>query len=163
MVALATSNARSSLGVSSYDLTIKNTSSTTIFAPMRIEVSSITSASGRVTVANADNGQSGAGALWDYSTKLGTDNALTANEVSGARNLRFNNPNNEAFTVTFNVIGNVARSAAGGSSSSSSGGGGSGEGTSSSGTSPTSTITNVLYSLTYNPLLNTVTSKLIGL
>jgi hypothetical protein len=128
---------------------------------MRIEVASITSASGRVTVANADNGKTAAGAAWDYSTRLGIDNALTSNEFSAARNLRFNNPNNEAFTVTFNVIGNVDRSAAGGSSGSSSSGGGSSGGAASSGTSPTSTITSALYSLTYNPLLNTVTSKLI--
>ena len=82
MVSLATANARSSLGVSQYDMTIKNTSTATIYAPMRIEVASITSASGRVTVANADNGKTGAGAAWDYSTKLGTDNALTSNEIS---------------------------------------------------------------------------------
>jgi hypothetical protein len=96
------------------------------------------------------------GARWDYSTKLGADNALTANEISLARTLKFNNPNNEAFTVNFNVIGNVDRAAAGGSSSSSSGGGGSG-GTASSGTDPTA----MLYSLIYNPLLNSITSQLI--
>ena len=161
LVSLSTSNARTSPGVSSYDMTIWNTSGTTVFAPLRIEVASITSASGRVTVANADNGKTAAGAAWDYSTRLGIDNALTSNEFSAARNLRFNNPNNEAFTVTFNVIGNVDRSAAGGSSGSSSSGGGSSGGAASSGTSPTSTITSALYSLTYNPLLNTVTSKLI--
>src|SRR5205807_8913299 len=68
MVSFATANVRSSGGVSQYDMTIKNTSTATIYAPMRIEVASITSASGRVTVANADNGKTGAGALWDYST-----------------------------------------------------------------------------------------------
>ena len=140
-------------------MTIKNTSTATLYAPLRIEVASITSASGRVTVANADNGKTGAGASWDYSTKLGADNALTANEVSGARNMRFSNPNNEAFTVNFNVIGNVDRSLAS-SSSSSSGGSGTG-GSASSATSPTSTVTTMLYSLTYSPLLNNITSKII--
>ena len=38
-------------------------------------------------MANADNGQGGVGASWDYSTKLGADNALTANEISIARTL----------------------------------------------------------------------------
>jgi hypothetical protein len=161
MVSLTTSNARSSLGVSSYDMTIKNTSSATIFAPMRIEIASITSASGRVTVSNADNGMTGAGAAWDYSTKVGTDNALIANETSAARNLRFNNPNNEAFTVTFNGIGNVDRNVAGGSTSGSTSGGSSGGGSTASGTSSSTTITNTLYSLTYNPVLNVVTSQLI--
>src|SRR5687768_16218487 len=99
MVSLTTSNARSTGGVSLYDVSVRNNASEAIFAPMRIEVASITSASGNVTVANADNGLTGAGAAWDYSTKLGADNALTASELSSARNLRFNNPNNEAFTV----------------------------------------------------------------
>ena len=110
-----------------------------------------------ITVANSDNSKSGVGASWDYSTKLGTDNLLTANEISFPRTLKFNNPNNEAFTVTFNVIGNVDRAAAGGSSSSSSSGGGGSGGTASSGTGPTS----MLYSLVYNPLLNSITSQLI--
>ena len=72
-----------------------------------------------MTVVNADNGLPGAGASWDYSTKLGSDGTLTANELSGARNIRLSNPNNEAFTVTFNVVGNLPRSSFGGSSSSS--------------------------------------------
>ena len=161
MVSLVTANPRSSLGVSSYDVSIKNTSTQTIFAPLRIEVASITSASGRVTVANADNGKTGAGGLWDYSTKLGADNALTVGETSAARNLRFNNPNNEAFTVTFNIIGNLARPVGGGSSSSSSSGGGGSGGSASSGTAPTSTVTNLVYNVAYNPLLNSLTSQIL--
>jgi len=159
MVSLTTANPRSSLGVSSYDVSMKNISSVSILAPMRLEVASITSASGTVTVANADNGKTGAGAVWDYSTKLGADNALTANETSAARNLRFNNPRNEAFTVTFNVIGNLDprfgrwfieqqstwkrhhpfqfHSSA------------------------TSTVTSLVFQITYNPLLNSLTSQVI--
>jgi hypothetical protein len=158
MVSLTTANARTTLGVTQYDLSLKNTSSTNIYAPLRIEVASITSASGRVTVANADNGQTGAGSGWDYSTKLGTDNTLAPNEVSASRTLKFNNPNNEPFTVTFNVIGNVARSSPAGSPASSSGGGGGGGG---SGDSSAATATKSLYSLAYNPLLNTITVQLI--
>jgi len=150
MVALQPSGATTVNSVSSYNLVIKNTSTQTIFAPLRIEVASISSASGRVTVANADNGRTGAGATWDYSTFIGTDNALTAGESSAARSLKFNNPNKEAFTVTFNVIGNLARS----SQSSSAGGG-------SSGGDPTGTLTNLVYTITYNPLLNTLKSRLI--
>jgi hypothetical protein len=150
MVALQPSGATTANGVSSYNMVIKNTSTQTIFAPLRIEVASISSASGRVTVANADNGRTGAGAVWDYSTFLGTDNALTAGESSAARSLKFNNPNKESFTVTFNVIGNLARS----SQSSSAGGG-------SSGSDPTATVTNLVYTITYNPLLNSLKSQLI--
>ena len=128
----------------------------TILPSLRVEVAGITSASGRVTVANADNTKAGAGALWDYSTKLGSDNALTTNEVSLPRTLKFNNPNNEAFTVTLNVIGNFDRAAlAASSGSSSSGGGGSGSSTT------TNAVTNALYSLAYNPLLNSITSQVI--
>jgi hypothetical protein len=162
LVSLTTANPRSSGGVSQYDLTIKNVSAQTIYAPMRLEVASISSASGRVTIANADNGQTGAGAAWDYSTKIGGDNALTPNESSLARTLKFNNPNNEAFTVNFRVTGYLdpAAAAAASSGGGSSGGGGSGEGSASSGSSPSAGVTTIVYSLTYNPLLNTITTQL---
>jgi hypothetical protein len=126
---------------------------------MRIEVASISSSSGRVTVANADNGKTGAGAVWDYSTKIGSDNALTPNEISLARTLKFNNPNNEAFTVNFNVIGFVE--GGGGTSGSSSAGGESSGGSGSTGSA--SGVTTMLHSLTYNPLLNAITSQLLKL
>ncbi|HBB97749.1 MAG TPA: hypothetical protein DC054_20405, partial [Blastocatellia bacterium] len=67
----------------------------------------------------------------------------------------FNNSANEAFTVTFNVIGNLARPSGGSSSSSSSSGGG-GSGGTSSASSSTGTITNMVFTVTYNPLLNTL-------
>jgi hypothetical protein len=169
LVNLVTSNARSSLGVSSFDVGVKNISSQTIFAPLHVDVGSLTSASGTVTVANADSGGGAVGASWDYSTKLGSDNALIANELSALRNLRFNNPKNEAFSVTFNVIGNLARgSGATGStnnSSSTSSGGTQTAGDSSSGgtaTSASAPITALVFKLTYNPLLNTVTVQLIS-
>ena len=161
LVSFSTSNARSSGGVSSYDLSIRNTSTQTIFAPMRLELASITSSNGSVTVANADNGLPGAGAIWDYTTRVGADGALTTNELSGARNIRFNNPNNVAFTVTFNVIGNMPRGSGGtGASSSSSSSGGS-TGSSGGTSSSTPSITTGLLQLTYNPLLNTVTVQLV--
>ena len=165
LVSLATANPGSSGGVSQYDLTIKNVSSQAIYAPLRLEVASISSSSGRVTVANADNGQAGAGAAWDYSTKIGGDNTLTANETSLARTLKFNNPNNEAFTVNFRITGYLdpgaaAAAASSGSSSGGSGSGGSGGQSASSGLGPSS-VTPMLHSLTYNPLLKTVTSKIL--
>jgi hypothetical protein len=163
MVSMSTANARSSLGVSSYDLTLKNISTQSIFSPIRLELASISSASGNVRVANADNALTGVGAIWDYSTKLGADNTLTANEVSGARNLKFTNPNNEPFTVTFNVIGNLPRGnsssmTAGSSTESFSSSGGKSSGTFQS---VTGGVMTSLYKLVYNPLLNTVTIELI--
>src|SRR5205085_8524586 len=43
MVSLVTSNAKSALAVSQYDIQIKNNSSATIYPPLRVEVASITS------------------------------------------------------------------------------------------------------------------------
>src|SRR6185295_11918636 len=149
MVSLSTSNARSSGGISQYDVTIKNTSSQTIFAPVRLEVASITSAGNTVTVANADNGQAGPGAAWDYSTKLGADNALTANELSSAVNVRFNNPNNGAFTVVFRVIGGLAR-ASGSSATSQEAGAASPSSAAAPGPAGTGPLSEVLLGITYN-------------
>jgi hypothetical protein len=95
--------------------------------------------------------QTGTGAAWDYSTKVGWI-TLTPNEVSAAH-AKFNNPNGEAFTVTFNVIGNVrevqvvrhrelrpAAAVSGGSS----------------GDTTTTNVTSTLYKMAYNPLLNAI-------
>jgi hypothetical protein len=166
---LITANPRSSLGVSSFDLSLKNTSAQTIFSPLRVELASIASTSGTVTVGNADNARTGVGAVWDYSTKLGADNALVANEISAVRNLRFNNPKNEAFSATFTVVGNLARGSTSSSTTTattteSAATSGSGSGTSSaSGTTASATITSLVFKLTYNPLLNTVTVQLLQL
>jgi hypothetical protein len=147
--------------LSSFNLTIKNTSTESIFTPLRVEVASLTSPSGKVKVNNADNSGAGAGAAWDYSNTVGLDNILSAAEVSAARTLKFSNTGNEAFTVTFNVIGNLAR--ASGSTGSPGGappaGGGSGGAPAVS--NPTSTITNMVFSVTYNPVLNTLTWQLV--
>jgi hypothetical protein len=155
LVSLQTSNPASAAGLSSFNLTMKNTSTQSIFTPLRVEVAQLTSTSGKVKVNNADNSGTGAGANWDYSNSVGIDNILSAAEVSGVRTLKFTNPSNESFTVTFNVIGNLARSSGGGSASSSSGGNGGTSGSSSS--SATGTVTNTVFSVTYNPLLNSLT------
>jgi len=163
LVSLQASNPGSAAGVSSFNLAIKNTSTQTIFVPLRAEVAQLSSTSGKVTVKNADNAQTGVGALWDYSSSVGTDNILSAGELSLARTLTFNNPNNEGFTVTFNVIGNLANTSGSSSSSSSSSGGGGGSGGSSSTstlTSTATTITSMVFQVTYNPLLNTLTVQL---
>ena len=128
----------------------------TIFTPLTLMVSNISSASGRVTIANAGNGKTGVGATWDYSALVGTDNMFTGGEISLSRNLKFNNPNNEPFTVTFSVVGVLASGGTGG-------GGGSGTNSSNGSTTTTSTssttgtLMNALLSVTYNPLMNTVT------
>jgi hypothetical protein len=166
LVALQASNPASASGISSFNLAIKDTSTQTIFTPLRAEVAQVSSASGRVTVANADNSLSGAGASWNYSSLVGNDNMLSSTEVSGARSLKFRNPNNEAFTVTFSVIGNLpytGPSCCSPTASSSSGGSGGSGGSGTANSSPSiSSATNLVYQLTYNPLLNSITVQLMG-
>src|ERR1043166_3621562 len=62
MVGLQMTNPKSGGGSASFDLALKNNSSQTIFTPVTLMVSKITSASGRVTVANSGNGKTGVGA-----------------------------------------------------------------------------------------------------
>ena len=169
LVALQVTNSASASGITSFNLAIKDTSTQTIFSPLRAEVAQISSASGRVSAANADNAQTGSGASWSYSSLVGNDNALTSAEVSGARSLRFRNPNNESFTVTFNVIGNLPYtgpsccSPTGASNSGGSGGGGGSGAAPTSSSSPSiSSGTNLVYQLTYNPLLNSITVRVLG-
>jgi hypothetical protein len=165
LVSLQISNVGSLSGISSFNLAINNISTQTIFVPLRAEVAQLSSASGRVAARNADSAQTGVGAFWDYNSNVGADNMLSAGELSGARNLKFNNPNNEPFIVTFNVIGNLARNGSG-----SAGGTSSASSTQSNSSSPpgsttpsgtTGTLTTMVFKVQYNPLLKTVTVQLI--
>ena len=106
MVSMQTSNPSFAGGVASFNLSLTNTSSESIFTPLRVQIAQLT---GAATAANADNGLTGAGAYWDYSNRVGADSVLSASEASSARNLRFSNSSNQPFSVTFNVIGNLAR------------------------------------------------------
>ena len=168
LVALQVSNPASASGVSSFNLAIKDTSTQTIFSPLRAEVAQISSASGRVAAANSDNSLSGAGANWSYSSLVGNDNVLSSAEVSGARLLKFRNPNNETFTVTFSVIGNLPYtgpsccSPTAPSSGGSSGGSGGGASSTSSSSPSISGATSLVYQLTYNPVLNSISIRLLG-
>ncbi len=164
MVSLETANPSMSNGVASFDLSIKNTSSETIFTPLRAEIAALSSTSGNVTAANADNAQTGVGAAWSYASRVGSDSVLTAGELSAARNLRFNNPSNSAFTATFNVIGNLARGSVSASSTgvaSSGGGTGGSSGSSSSSTISAGSLVGMVFRVTYNPLLNSVSVELV--
>jgi len=161
LVSMLVSNPSSASGVSSFNLSLKDISTQSIFVPLRTEVAQITSASGRVAAKNADNGGSGAGALWDFSNYVGSDNILSMGETSGARLLQFNNPNTEPFTVTFNVIGNLARSSSTSANQISTETSGTNDSVFGSGNDPAGIVTNLVFKVTYNPLLNTVTVQLI--
>lgn len=163
LVSLQVSNPSFSAGIASYNLTITNTSSQTIYTPLHVDVAAITAG---VTVANADNGTTGAGASWDYSSLVGADLVLTPGETSGARNLRFNDPSGGPFTVTYNVIGNLARSTgSSGSMGRQATGGGEGGGGSGAGSAETlsvaDAVSGLVFKVTYNPLLNILTVELL--
>jgi hypothetical protein len=166
LVALEASNARYAAGAASFDLSIRNGSGEAVFTPLSARVAQLSSYSGRVAAANADNGLTGAGALWDYAGRLGGDDALAPAEVSGARNLRFDNPNGEAFTVTFAVVGHLKRGSATLAQQQSGGTGSAGEtGTAGGEAQPTGAalggLTGLVYKVTFNPLLGTARVELV--
>ena len=160
-------NASVSAGVVGYDLLIRNaTGPRAILVPLRAQVARLSSASGSVRVANADNGQTGAGASFDYGSLTG-DGLLSVGELTGARRLRFSNPNNEPFTAEFQIFGHLPRGSGGGAGVSSSPATGgavteSNGGNSSGGTSSTvGALSSAVIKVTYNPLLNDTSVELV--
>ncbi|HEX8188637.1 MAG TPA: hypothetical protein VF586_09810 [Pyrinomonadaceae bacterium] len=159
LIALDARNTAVLAGSVAYDLLLKNASAQAVYTPLAARVLKLTSASGGVSVANADNGQTGAGASFDYGNAAGGDGTLSPNETTAARRLRFNDPSNEPFTVEFQILGQLPRGAgAGGMTATTPGASASGS-FGSTGTNPTSgsasaLVTSVLR-VTYNPLLGT--------
>jgi hypothetical protein len=153
-------------GVAEFDQTLRNTSSSALYAPLRFVITSVQSNSGRVRVSNADNGGTGVAgspATFDYSTSFGPD--FAPGELSAAKRLRFTNPSTELFQ--FNAVvyahvpdpayaqsGSAAGTSASGSSSSPSGGTTNGTTTGTLGSLP-SAQTKVL-TFRVNPLTKTV-------
>ena len=161
MTTLAARNTSVSGGVTAFDLLVRNSSTEAIFTPLRVQVARLSSASGGVTVANADSGGTGAGAAFDFGGLVGGDGTLSPGELTGARRLRFNNPNNEAFTADFEVFGHLARgTSGGGSAAGTSSTGGSGGGGTSGTSSDAGTVAGILR-VTFNPLTGSATVELL--
>jgi hypothetical protein len=103
----AISNLSFSGGVFNLDLNIRNNSSTSYLPLVELNVIKINSATGTVSVRNADNqgdGRSTAtSALFGYSNLLGADQVFGAAEVTGNRSLQFNDAAAELFTFDVNV------------------------------------------------------------
>ncbi len=170
-VSQAISNVSLINGVFQLDLNLTNNSPQTFVPLVDLNVVGITSGTGTVKAANADNGQDGktaaTAALYGYSQKLGADEMFTPADVTDARTLRFQDNASELFTFDVVVTGYVTNGNAGTSSmsSGSSGPGPSsppGGGSGSSGAGPLSQIKAVLR-FTANPLTKTVTAKLVSL
>jgi subtilisin family serine protease len=155
-------------GVFQFNQTLKNISGdASIFSPLKMIITSVTSSSGNVRVKNADDGGNGVSspATFDYTSHVGSDQRLVPGETSGSRQLQFTNPASEMFQFTIVVRGHLPDAAGGaGSSGASAGGseGGSEAGSSSGGTtsgasSPDSGLLGgVTLRFTVNPLTKSV-------
>lgn len=138
---------------------LKNQSGTVLYPNIVFEIISIQSAGNTVNVANSDNGGNGINnpAIFDYSQLVGVD--FIANEESGNKTIRFNNPNTVLFTFTAKVKAHVlavnqssstsSGSSSSGSSSSGTNGAGGSSGINTSGGSQ-------LLKFTVNPLTRTI-------
>jgi hypothetical protein len=118
-------------GVFQFNQTLKNISGdTSIFSPLKMIVTSVTSNSGNVRVKNADDGGNGVSspATFDYTSQVGSDQRLAPGETSGSRQLQFNNPMAEMFQFTVVVRGHLPDSAGAAGSGGTSGGGAEGSG-----------------------------------
>ncbi len=163
LVSTAISNVSFTGGVFSLDLNMKNNSAATYLPLVNLNVVRISSASGTVSVKNADNNGSGTSAtspaLFGYSNKLGADQVFAPAETTGNRTLLFNDGAAEMFS--FDVQVTAYQSTAGASSAPDAGGATNTTSASSASSSGTSLLplTKVMR-VTVNPLTKTVTAKL---
>ena len=151
-------------GIFRLDLTMTNQSTSTYVPHVDLNVVRVTSASGTVSVANADNGGNGTTtpARFSYSNLLGSDQEFAPGEVTGARNLQFRDDAAEMFmfdvVVTAYQRGAASAGTAGSGDASTSASSGDGSQTSADG--PLQSFTRVLR-FTVNPLTGSVTSQLL--
>lgn len=75
-------------GLVSFDATLTNTSSAPISSPIKLRVIALDAASGTVMVVNADNHQTGVGAIWDFSGLL-KDGVLKGGEKTEPKRFEF--------------------------------------------------------------------------
>jgi subtilisin family serine protease len=152
-------------GVFKLDLNIRNNSASTYVPVVELNVVRVTSASGTVSVKNADNGGNGrsaqTAALYNYSNLLGADQEFAPAEVTGNRSLEFNDSSAEMFS--FDVVVTAYERGAGGASAAGGDGGTSAAaagGSSGSGGTSLQSLTKVMR-ITVNPLTKSVVAKLL--
>jgi len=75
---------------------LKNTSAKAILGPLKVRVIAMKSELGHPNIVNANNGASGAGAVWDFGTKL-NGKSLEPNEISETKEFRFQLSNPKPF------------------------------------------------------------------
>jgi subtilisin family serine protease len=153
-------------GVWQFDQILRNaSSSTSVFAPLKFVITGISSTSGTVRVKNSDDGGNGASspATFDYTPQVGADQQLSPGESTASRQLQFNNPAAEMFTVTVMIRGYMpdpAGASSNGGGGAGASGSGAGAGSSGSSTSSGLSLPRVMQ-ITVNPLTKSVTTKLL--
>lgn len=151
-------------GVFSMNLNLTNNSTSSYVPRIDLNVVGITSASGTVSVRNADNGGNGRSlaspALFGYSGLLGADETFSPAETTGSRTLEFNDSAAEMFT--FDIAVTAHQQTGGGGGAGAGGSGGEATGSAGDGTSGSSlqSLTRLLR-ITVNPLTKTVSAKLL--
>jgi hypothetical protein len=161
-ISTAMSNVSFAGGVFNLDLNITNTGTSSYVPLVELNVVGITSASGTVSVKNADNGGNGrslnSAALFGYSSLLGSDEQFTPAEVTGTRRLQFNDSAAELFSFDVVVTAFQSNASGGGAAAQAPAAGGSGT-QGGSGSSPLAILRVMRF--TVNPLTRTVTAKLL--
>jgi hypothetical protein len=164
-VQTAMSNVGFAGGVFQLDLNINNASANNYLPRVELRVVGVSSASGTVKVANADNGGAGtpsSPAAYGYSDKLGADQVFSAAETTAPRTLKFTDPRGEMFTYDVQVTA-YQGSAGGGSSPAAAGDGDAGGGA--SGGSSQSLLTKLaptsVLRFTANPLTKSASVQLV--
>ncbi|MCH9008707.1 T9SS type A sorting domain-containing protein, partial [candidate division KSB1 bacterium] len=97
----------------SFQLAIANNSNQPIYAPICVKISDINPPPPTITIDNADNQQTGVGAVFNYSGLLGGDGKLDPGERSGFKTWRFNDPSQVNFSFFANVFGVLSNNTSG--------------------------------------------------
>jgi minor extracellular serine protease Vpr len=142
-------------GVFSFDMAMTNDSSNDYVPHLDLAIRKIKSASGQVTVMNADNGGVGTkhdNAIFSYAGSIGSEQVFSAGETSDTRNLQFANPASELFQIYIKVTGH--ESTAGSTETAS-------VATSESADEQDATLTEQLIELTINPVTGDIVSQLV--
>jgi hypothetical protein len=94
-----------------FELQVRNVSNRTLYAPLRVRITSIgsNSAGATATIVNADSKASGAPPNWDFSKLLGSSEFLAPGMISEAKRLivRTNDATGLDASLKFEVVGQV--------------------------------------------------------
>lgn len=143
-------------GVFSFDMAMTNNSGNDYVPHLDLAIRKIKSASGQVTVMNADNGGKGTkkdNAIFSYAGAIGSEQIFSAGETSDVRHMEFANPASELFQLYIKVTGHTS---SGGSTETTSV-----QSTESAETSEM-TLTEQLIEITINPVTGDIVSQLVA-